>query len=368
MAEKDSQSNSQEQQPKRKFRQEQYDLLKRCSEKKNLAEWTQWYVEHTDEEILLEGANLRTAHLKGADLPGAHLEGANLAIANLEGAHLRGTHLEGANLWRAHLEGANLEGANLEGADLGAYLEDANLLEANLSGARLVLANLQGADLSRAIVDGGTLIWKCDVDANTKFEGIGLGNIRIYPETRQLLEYNIRRMNWQEWYKKGWLLTQIAKRLFIQPFWWISNYGLSTWRIIATFFALAVIFATVYFVWGAFDYYCLCIKDQPGIVKDLFIPLKAEKPMSDVYYGAIIYFRSVYFSIVTMTTLGFGDMYANPTRAGCRWWIGHLFLIVQVILGYVLLAALVTRFAVLFTAGGPAGEFAEKEQKSEHKQ
>ena len=61
-----------------------------------------------------------------------------------------------------------------------------------------------------------------------------------------------------------------------------------------------------------------------------------------------------------MTTLGFGDMYANPTS-----WVGHILLMVQVILGYVLLGALVTRFAVLFTAGGPAGKFAdEKKQKS----
>ena len=32
-------------------------------------------------------------------------------------------------------------------------------------------------------------------------------------------------------------------------------------------------------------------------------------------------------------------------------------LMIQVLLGYVMLGALVTRFAVLFTAGGPAGEF-----------
>ena len=71
--------------------------------------------------------------------------------------------------------------------------------------------------------------------------------------------------------------------------------------------------------------------------------------------------RTLYFSIVTMTTLGFGDMYAN---AQSIW--GHILLSVQVILGYVLLGALVTRFAVLFTAGGPAGKFAnEKGEKDE---
>jgi len=57
-----------------------------------------------------------------------------------------------------------------------------------------------------------------------------------------------------------------------------------------------------------------------------------------------------------MTTLGFGDMYAN-----CQSFWGHALLILQVLLGYVLLGALVTRFAVLFTAGGPAGRFSEGE-------
>jgi len=40
---------------------------------------------------------------------------------------------------------------------------------------------------------------------------------------------------------------------------------------------------------------------------------------------------------------------------------GYLFLMVQVILGYVVLGALITRFAILFTAEGPVGTFAKKE-------
>jgi hypothetical protein len=52
--------------------------------------------------------------------------------------------------------------------------------------------------------------------------------------------------------------------------------------------------------------------------------------------------------------LGFGDVAANPDS-----WGGQTLLMLQVILGYVLLGALVTRFAVLFTAGGPAGKFSD---------
>ena len=70
--------------------------------------------------------------------------------------------------------------------------------------------------------------------------------------------------------------------------------------------------------------------------------------------------HAVYFSVVTMTTLGFGDIAANPDS-----WIGQTLLMVQVILGYVLLGALITRFAVLFTAGGPAGKFADEKKEND---
>ena len=58
-----------------------------------------------------------------------------------------------------------------------------------------------------------------------------------------------------------------------------------------------------------------------------------------------------------MTTLGFGDIAASPDN-GC----GQVLLMVQVVLGYVLLGALITRLAVLFTGDGPAGEFAKDEK------
>jgi len=67
--------------------------------------------------------------------------------------------------------------------------------------------------------------------------------------------------------------------------------------------------------------------------------------------------RALYFSIVTMTTLGFGDMYARGQSI-----FGHLLLILKVLLGYVLLGALVTRFAVFFTGDGPSGKFADEKK------
>ncbi len=121
-------------------------------------------------------------------------------------------------------------------------------------------------------------------------------------------------------------------------------------------------FASVYLSWGMVDYHLLGLKDNPGIVSNLFVLEGKQEAVSPW----LVPFRAVYFSIVTMTTLGFGDMYASTTGF-LRGFFGHTLLAIQVILGYVLLGALVTRFAVLFTAGGPAGKFADEEKDDDGK-
>jgi hypothetical protein len=315
---------------------------------------------------ILQGANLQEANLQGTNLVLASLQGANLVLANLQGANLWRANLQGANLVLANLQGANLVHANLQGADLvhailqganlwyailqGADLRDANLqgaylMEANLEKAKFFAAHLHGTDCSRAIVNGETLIdEQCKVDRNTKFEAVAFGNMRIYPSTRQLLEYNIMRMNWQVWYRNHRFL-----KWPVRWFWHLSNYGRSTGRIIGWFLGLTFFFAAIYSNWAYWF--------SPGVVNDLFIESEMPQQISLTSYFLVYFFRPIYFSVVTMTTLGFGDMYARAWS-----WPGHVLLMAQVILGYVLLGALVTRFAVLFTAGGPAGKF-DKEYK-----
>jgi len=362
--ERENQSRPEKKQatPARKFSKEQYDMLKRCSEKMDITEWNQWRKEHPDEEILLEGAdleeaylgeaNLQKAHLVGADLQKAYLLEANLQEAllfeaNLERASLFGANLQEALLAVANLQGAYLRRANLEKAYLsGANLQKAYLRDANLQKADLRGANLQGTNFEFVIVDGSTLITPEAFDRFTNFTGVGLDNARVEPGTKQLLEYNIRRLRWEQWYEGHPKLKSV-----VEPFWWTSDYGLSTGRIIVTFFGLALIFANVYYYWGRIA--------PPGIISDLFVETQATGEQVIVQWW-LVPLRTLYFSIVTMTTLGFGDMYAKSQS-----FFGHLLLIVQVLLGYVLLAALVTRFAVLFTAGGPAGRFPAKKKSEE---
>ncbi|MCP4746269.1 MAG: pentapeptide repeat-containing protein [Desulfobacteraceae bacterium] len=134
---------------KKKFNKTQYEMLKRCSDKKDMTEWTQWREKNKDVEIWLKGAWLNNANLQGVELGKANLQGANLWDAKLQGAELWKAKLQGAMLWGAKLQGADLGNANLQGAKLW----DAKLQGVKLNNAKLQGADLRGADLARAVFE-----------------------------------------------------------------------------------------------------------------------------------------------------------------------------------------------------------------------
>ncbi|MFC1634027.1 pentapeptide repeat-containing protein [Planctomycetota bacterium] len=357
--------NSQNEKPKeeRRFSQEQYDFLKSCSEKgeEGIKEWNEWRKEHPNKDIFLEGQDFSKWYLKDVNLSvdplragkesvirrsgrvgsifdlkqvteihlgDAVFDGSKLINASLSGAHLERArlhaNLKGAVMREAYLENAILNGAVLEDAKLNyANLQKSRFQDAILRGTVFFHANMRGANLRTALTNNITSFWKIQVDRETHFEGFPLSGVRIDPGTRQLLEYNIRRKNWEEWYKnndepirrgvgifsnmKLRLITNRLLRWLVRKFWEISDYGISTQQVIRTFFKWALIFAVVYYAFGFIDYYFIGVKDNPGIVSNLFAMGDGQQAVSPW----LVPIRAVYFSIVTMTTLGFGDMYAN---------------------------------------------------------
>ena len=295
-----------------KFDQTQYDRLT----EEGVSAWNDWRLKNPDEDILLEGAHFGGRNLKGVFLNSGIFKGKDgpwfKGKVYLKGAKFYSTNLEGAFLIKSYLQDTQFQLANLKSAHISG---------AHLQGADLSLVNLEGTVSRRAIVDALTLVMKCKVNRNTDFRGVDLGNLRVDVGTRQLLEYNERRMNWEDWYKENKCL-----KWFVKPFWRMSDYGRSTLRVIFSFFVLAFVFAMVYWLRPS----CVVV-NGPGDLRG--------------------FFHAFYFSVVTMTTLGFGDIAANPDSM-----MGQALLMSQVLLGYALLGALVTRFNILFTAGGPAGK------------
>lgn len=351
---------------------EQYKLL---IEGEDASAWNEWRAQNPDTEVWLVGAYLYGAKLAKADLRRGNLRGANLIQAKLQDAELQGANLRGAVMGAARLRGASLDGAALQGTDFthavlagtllfGARAQGARLIYANLSGARVYdatfrgailsgadlkgaylggahlqgadlqhaelqgsdfnTANLQGADFRFALVDGETCLARCEVDRATDFTGVGLDAPLAEPGLKGLLKYNVRRYAWRRWYSRHLLLGWP-----VRLFWMLSDYGRSSVRILAAFVGFALLFACLFHSCPQM----LVLDDRPGgEVRD--------------------FHHALYFSVVTMTTLGFGDISANPDSTA-----GQYILMIEVILGYILLGAIITRLSILFTAEGPMVHF-----------
>ena len=126
--------------------------------------------------------------------------------------------------------------------------------------------------------------------------------------------YLQRRLNCR-YGKQNRVLAYVAK-----IFWGYSDYGRSLKQTILSIFKINLIFPMIYFFF-------------PSLIHGL---------------NGHDFIGSIYFSFVTMTTLGFGDMYAADSS------IARCIVVIQVLYGYVLLGALITVLSTLFTSDGPA--------------
>lgn len=97
--------------------------------------------------VLLQGADLRRAHLEGATLTSVHLELVELTRVHLEYANLIRAHLEGASLWGGYIQRAKLIGTYLEGALLG------NIILADESHVGPIVVDTQWNSTNLAIVN-----------------------------------------------------------------------------------------------------------------------------------------------------------------------------------------------------------------------
>lgn len=229
--------------------------------------------------------------------PGANSTPLDLSYARLEGARLTDLDLSDANLYRAQLQKATLRRVNFTGVSLNkAHLEDADLRDAIF--VRTHLGHI------RYTQDGfwwrGTIMMETHLDralyVDPLLERYAKDQYFLY-----VLKYRNRR-------------NIIFRSLFF--FWWITcNYGRSpliwaTWAIV-----LALGFASSY-------YYLL-----------------GEKAFSmsnlDWSFSAM-----VYYSVVTFTTLGFGDI--TPITQTAAWWV-----MAEVIIGYVMLGGLISILATI---------------------
>lgn len=347
-----------------KFNDEQYEILKMCSEQKSNQEWEK-YLEHSDEEIWLQQGdfsnfdlqkiNLWGAHLEGALLYRAHFENSKLTRVYLEGADLRGAHLAGAKLYHAHLAGAKMQGAHLEGASLMyANLKGATLWNARLEGTHLGNVNLEKMNGENATFDGKTRLTNCIISRDTYFRNTNLDSCRIDPELHSALKSNVREKSWVEWYKKKSVLSTFVPKFF----WWISDYGRNTKKIILVFFYLAFLYSVFY---STVDIYNPGILEEVSIQHTIIDYEQRIKSFPGLFDALHWYIQILSFSIATMVTLGFGGINVNVDYSGKI--ISAVMTVAvasNLLVGYFLISVLVTRLGILFQQLAPEYDYGEK--------
>ncbi|MEM9187997.1 MAG: pentapeptide repeat-containing protein [Myxococcota bacterium] len=295
----------------------------------------------------LVGADLSGLDLSGRDLSNADLTDANLRSANLTQAVLRGACLQGAQLDEAELLGADLEGAQLDqvsarqagfgrsncrgasffGADLfhstftEANLQRCDFRTARLEAARMIKAELQEADFGRAYLreanlEGASVGEASFLDADLRFAR--LRGVSGY-KTANFIRTDVRDVDFSAAYQ---LRRQIRDENYLHEFrtrnrlhgclywvWWLtSDCGRSLGRWALSTLLLTLVFGGVY-------------------------------QLVDIDYGEHpTPLSPFYFSVVTITTLGYGDVTPASTA-------GQIVAMVQVCLGYMMLGGLISIFA-----------------------
>lgn len=221
---------------------------------------------------------------------------------------------------------------------------------ADLTACEVSKVELDDANFEASIVDGNTIIWDCYYNKETNFTGVGLASCRIEPVLMSSFQCNIRRIWWQKWYREkmdqnktpfdetykgifkklfgfisfasNWILT-----LTVKSFWWITDYGSSTIRLLSVFFISTLFFTSVYILF-------------PHLTNDLILNTSHNYVM--------VFVRSLYFSIVINTGLGFGEINASDSSIA-----GHIIISLHSLLGFILLGAFLVRIGILFQGEFP---------------
>ncbi len=269
-------------------------------------------VKLVSENINFEGAELESVDLEYRRLPGAQLISANLGGAklfrvHLEGAHLFSADLRDASLVKASVAGANLRSANLDGANmLGLVLKGAKLEGANFGKNDVVVNESKGDRLKReGKRDAACRSWR---EAEEVYLAL-LNNLRDAGRHTEAGEVFYRLM----------VVGRKTKPKFTVERWSSSfmdilcGYGERPVRVFFAWLVLIFVSSLFFFFLGIST-----SVEEELIIDGNVIPILHSETIQFDSNGTwktnfSIYGKCIYFSVITMTTTGYGDI--TPSEA-----------------------------------------------------
>ncbi len=310
------------------------------------------------DQSILENLQAFGAKFWQCSFVSAKITNGNLVTSTFEECDLRYADLSESSVHQSFIQVCKADNCICKKVSFyDSCLGSTSFANSNLTGSEFKNVVLYHTDFTAVTVDGDTIFWDCYYDKKTNFTGVGLGSCRIEPVLLSSFQCNIRRIWWENWYqekrearqehrkkyrKKPLLyLFQIIKDFFsafmtfvIEIFWWITDYGSSTTRLVLVFLATTVGYSLIY------NFF-------PQITNDIILQTAGHPVLN--------FFRSLYFSVIIMTGLGFGDIHASGELLA-----GHIIMMLQSLMGYILLGAFLVRIGILFQGEFPVASIRKK--------
>lgn len=264
----------------------------------------------------------------------------------LIGGEFTDVDLQDASFVRANLKETTFDSVNLSEADLsatdleGAQLRDINLRKATLEGARIENIRFSNVKVDTRTTFGETCVYEQDLaDAAHTGEYLTLAQAatRTYQNIEQLYSENGLTADDRRFYRKrkdlqrrvAWHTQDYVTALLAEGSRWVTGYGISPWRVLGSALILIVVSAVLYPITGGITETVSTVSGTQTETWRISDPVEPFLP-----HATTVLFKSLYFSVVTFSTLGYGDI--SPVGSTARAIAG-----LEAFLGSLLMALLV---------------------------
>jgi len=316
-----------------------------------------------------KGSRLNDCNLYGVELVAARMAGVQCTNCIFDKAKFLGkTTLKEAFFRDCRMQGTEFRGVDGRSSDFSSsYMKDARLINCDFYGANFSGCDLRDADLSgskfdnarfsnavmkRIKLDGQTSVKElvlngCQLSVHdnvpTKVAITVLSNGIVHNASfvHPVFGRKVRDQAWLNDWKRdidnkepleygGWLrflntMPVMSRRplsyfgmKILQFLWWVlSDYGRSIWRWAGWSVFFSFLFSVLFFCMGE-EHFSI----DPAIISG--------------WAGG--WFKYAYYSVVTFTTLGFGDITPKTT-------LGMAYVMFEVVIGYVMLGGLISILA-----------------------
>ncbi len=298
--------------------------------------------------------DLRGIPLLNQDLSDLDLSGYDLSYANLNQSNLTGTILSYSIFYRASLEQAILDECEFIGSDLshaslnecsakrcgfgGADLShtsiiNADLSDATLSRSKLLYADLRASNLEKARLSEADLSWA--IFTRAKLFKSDLKQSNVNGTNFELADMQGCRLLGIKNFKKAKWIGADIRNLDLRGAYLVRRY-IADENYLYEFQASSRFHRAIYLLWWASSDCGRSLFRWFVLLLCATLVFAAIYTQVDIDYGEYVtFFSPIYFSFVTLTTLGYGD--AVPASLAAQ-----IFVTLQAITGYMGLGGLLS--------------------------